>query len=93
MTDLEALRSLIDGAHAILSTTTLPQGRATHACDLLRCAVKLMEDLIAVEPAAILGGEGGNAIAKRGSEYFRELAAKRKTRAGARPKKAHDGMS
>jgi hypothetical protein len=35
--------------------------------------------------AAVLRARGGSQIAKRGSEYFRQLAAKRKTRAGGRP--------
>jgi hypothetical protein len=34
-----------------------------------------------------LGRMGGQAIAKRGPEYFRQLQAKRKTRAGGKPKK------
>jgi hypothetical protein len=40
------------------------------------------------KPAAVaLGRKGGKSIAKRGPEYFRELQAKRKNRAGGRPKK------
>jgi len=39
-------------------------------------------------PAAVaLGKRGGKAIAQRGPDYFRELQAKRKTRAGGRPPK------
>jgi hypothetical protein len=39
-------------------------------------------------PAAVsLGRKGGKATAKRGSEYFRKIAAMRKTRAGGRPPK------
>jgi len=37
--------------------------------------------------AAELGKLGGSQTAKRGSEYFRQLAAKRKTHAGGRPRK------
>jgi hypothetical protein len=37
--------------------------------------------------AAVLGRTGGSAIALRGSDCFRQLAAKRKTRAGGRPRK------
>lgn len=33
------------------------------------------------------GRKGGEVTATRGSDYFRELASKRKTRAGGRPKK------
>jgi hypothetical protein len=40
-------------------------------------------------PAAVaLGRKGGKAIAKRGSEYFRQLQAMRTTKGGGRPKKA-----
>jgi hypothetical protein len=37
--------------------------------------------------AVELGRRGGKAIAKRGSEYFRQLQAKRKDRKGGRPPK------
>jgi len=37
--------------------------------------------------AALLGRKGGSVIAKRGSSYFRKLAAKRKTFGGGRPRK------
>ncbi len=35
----------------------------------------------------ILGREGGSVTAKRGSAYFRKLAARRKTHGGGRPSK------
>jgi hypothetical protein len=39
-------------------------------------------------PAAVaLGKMGGDKTAERGSEYFRKIAAKRKTFAGGRPPK------
>ena len=39
-------------------------------------------------PAAVaLGRRGGKATAKRGPEYFRQINAMRKTRAGGRPLK------
>jgi len=40
------------------------------------------------DPAAVaLGKKGGKRTAERGPEYFRKLQAKRKTRAGGRPRK------
>jgi hypothetical protein len=57
---------------------------------LLRSALALTDDFInqaALAPAAVLGQKGSAVTAKRGSEYFRKLAAKRKTRAGGRPRK------
>jgi len=41
------------------------------------------------DPAAVeLGRKGGKKIAKRGSDYFRKLQAKRKHRKGGRPPKS-----
>jgi hypothetical protein len=37
--------------------------------------------------AATLGRKGGSVIAKLGSDYFRKLAARRKTHGGGRPRK------
>jgi hypothetical protein len=87
-TDLKALRSMISEAHLILTTRTVLQGRAERACELLDTATKLADHLLSISPAAALGQKGGLKTAKRGSEYFRQLAAKRKNRAGGRPKKS-----
>ena len=86
-TDLRALRNMIDEAHVLLTTTELPEGRSERACELLGTALKLADHLLTETPAVTLGKLGGQKIAKRGSEYFRQLAAKRKTRAGGRPRK------
>ena len=40
------------------------------------------------QAAVDLGRLGGRSTAKRGPEYFRKIAAKRKTFAGGRPPKA-----
>lgn len=85
--DLKALRNMIDEAHAILETTTLPQGRAERACELLATALKLADHLLTEKPAAVLGARGGKKTAQRGPEYFAKIAAMRKTRAGGRPRK------
>jgi hypothetical protein len=90
-TELRALKNLISEVDLILSTTALPQNRTARSRELLRAAVALTEDLIrqttTSKAAALLGSKGGSTTAKRGSEYFRQLAAKRKTRAGGRPRK------
>ena len=60
------------------------------ARELLTAARALTDDLLSqskMPAAAILGAKGGSVTAKRGSEYFRQLAAKRKTNAGGRPRK------
>jgi hypothetical protein len=85
--DLRALRSMIGEAHDILRTTILPEARSQRAYELLTTAIHLADDLLSTSPAATLGAKGGKQTAKRGSEYFRQIAAKRKTRAGGRPAK------
>jgi len=87
--DLHALRNLIDEAHVILTTIELPQGRAKRAAQLLTSALALTDDLIAMPPTAVtLGQRGGLKTAERGSDYFRKIAAKRKTHGGGRPRKS-----
>ena len=86
-TDLKALRRMIAEAETILSTTTPPEGRAERARELLGASVKLADALLETSPAAALGAKGGKKTAERGPEYFRKIAAMRKTRAGGRPPK------
>jgi len=85
--DLRALRDMIAEVQHILSTTNLPEGRTERATELLASAVFLADHLLESSPASVLGKKGGKETAKRGSEYFRQIAAKRKTRAGGRPVK------
>ncbi len=90
--ELHALRNLISEADLILETTPpLPENRTTAARDLLRSAIALVEDFIEqskYSPASVLGQKGGNVTAlKHGPDYYRQIAAQRKTRAGGRPKK------
>lgn len=83
--DLKALRNLVAEAQNLLTTTELPEGRSQRAHELLTAAVQLADDLLEQSPAATLGKKGGKATAKRGSEFYRKIAAMRKTRAGGRP--------
>lgn len=85
--DLKALRNMIDEAKTILATTRLPEGRAERAHELLTSAVALADVLLETPLAAMLGSKGGAKTAERGPEYFKKIAAMRKTRAGGRPKK------
>jgi len=85
--DLKALRNILGEAHDLLRTTTLPEQRAERAYELLTAALHLADNLLEVSPAATLGAKGGKATAKRGPDYFRQLAAKRKTFKGGRPSK------
>jgi hypothetical protein len=88
---LAALRRLIGEADLILETTPpLPENRTARCRELLGTALALTNDLLKqtkMPAAAILGAKGGSETAKRGSDYFRQLAARRKTRAGGRPRK------
>jgi hypothetical protein len=90
-TELRTLNKLLMEAELILSTTELPQGRAVRCRELLQSALALTDDLLKqtkMPAAAILGAKGGSQTAKRGSDYFRQLAAKRKTLGGGRPRKS-----
>lgn len=78
-TDLKALRNMIAEAQRILATTMLPEGRSERASELLTAAVHLAGNLLIETPAAVLGKKGGAKTAERGPEYFRKIAAKRKT--------------
>jgi hypothetical protein len=90
-TELAALKNLIAECDQILETTPeLPENRTTRCRELLASALALTGDLIkqAKTPSAVaLGRKGGSVIAKRGADYFRNLAAKRKTHGGGRPRK------
>lgn len=84
--DLKSLRNLIAEAQTLLMTTNLPEGRSQRANELLTAALRLADDLLEQSPAAALGKKGGKATAKRGSEYFRKIAAMRKEHKGGRPR-------
>ena len=86
--DLHALRNLIDEAQTVISTIDIPQGRGKRAIKLLDSALSLTDDLIALPSTAVsLGQRGGQKTAQRGSEYFKKIAAMRKTQTGGRPKR------
>jgi hypothetical protein len=78
---------MIGEAHDILRTTNLPERRSERAYELLTAALHMADSLLEVSPASMLGKRGGNVTAKRGSEYFRKIAAMRKEHKGGRPSK------
>jgi hypothetical protein len=90
-TELTALKKLLSETDLILSTTELPQNRTARCRELLHSAIALTDDLLfsqaKLPAAAILGRKGGAVTAKKGSAYFRKLAARRKTHGGGRPRK------
>jgi hypothetical protein len=85
--DLRALRNFIAEAQSLLITTVLPEGRSQRANELLTAAIHLADDLLETSPAATLGAKGGKETAKRGPDYYRKIAAKRKNFKGGRPAK------
>jgi hypothetical protein len=85
--ELRTLKNLLMEADLIRATTDLPEGRAVRCRERLRSALVLTDDLLGQEklPAApLLGRKGGSQTAKWGSDSFRPLAAKRRTRSGGR---------
>lgn len=84
--DLKALRNMIGEAHDILRTVVLPEERSQRAYEVLTAALHLADHLLETSPAATLGAKGGSQTAKRGSAYFRKIAAMRKEKKGGRPK-------
>ena len=92
--ELAALKNIISEADQILATTPeLPENRTARCRELLASALALTGDLLkqARTPSAVtLGRKGGSVIAQRGPDYFRKLAAKRKTHGGGRPRKESD---
>jgi hypothetical protein len=88
-TELAALKNLLSETDLVLSTTELPENRTARCRELLRAALAITDDLLSQSKqsaASIMGRKGGSVIAKRGSDYFRKLAAQRKTHGGGRPR-------
>ena len=89
-TELGTLKRLLSEVDLILSTTKLPENRTARCRELLGSALALTDDLLSqakMPAAAQLGAKGGSVTAKRGSDYFRKLAARRKTHGDGRPRK------
>lgn len=87
--DLKALHRIISQAN--LALTTIPDHpNLASVKESLRAALALSKDLATRQPdAAALGAKGGAKTAERGPEYYAQIAAMRKTRAGGRPKKGN----
>jgi hypothetical protein len=89
--ELATLKKLIKETDHILATIPpLPENRTARCRELLGTAITLADGMLKqtkMPAAAFLGAKGGSQTAKRGSDYFRQLAAKRKTLGGGRPRK------
>jgi hypothetical protein len=79
--NLQAVRRFINQAIA----TDSPQERQK----ALETAVRYVDRLIVrtEQAPSVLGAMGGQKTAERGPDYYRQIAAMRKTRAGGRPRK------
>lgn len=82
---------MIAEAKTLLETSPkLPEGRSQAALEILSAAQTIADFLVTQEPAAILGKKGGKATARKmkakDPDYYKRIAAMRKTRAGGRPK-------
>ena len=89
--ELTALKNLLDQADHILATTPpLPENRTSPCRELLQAALAITGDLLKQTdtPAALMGRKGGSTTARRhGPEHYRQMAARRKTHGGGRPRK------
>ena len=90
-TELRSLKNLLTQADRILETTpALPQNRTAACRELLQAALALTDDLLkqSITTAALMGQKGGRTTSrKHGPEHYRQMAAKRKTHGGGRPRK------
>ncbi len=91
--DLKAIHRLVNQADLVLETIPNPHPSIPSARESLTAALALSKNLITrtakkdiPQTAAEMGAKGGKKTAQRGPEYYRELAAKRKTRGGGRQK-------
>ncbi|MGA2882448.1 MAG: hypothetical protein ABSG13_26130 [Bryobacteraceae bacterium] len=88
--DARALKNLIDQAYRIVSSKPVSPGGIESLEEILYSARMLAKELLSSPtsvPAATLGKLGGEKTAERGPEYFRQIAAMRKTRAGGKPRR------
>jgi hypothetical protein len=97
--DIVGLMPILSGAsntqREIAAVLALLQS-ATEASDLTVCKQSVVFAIKRLkrhgerleQTASKLGAKGGKKTAERGPDYFRQIAAMRKTRAGGRPKKA-----
>ena len=95
--DVRTLKNLIDQAYLIASSDPLPKGGMESLQENLDAARAMIRVLLmrpdAETMAAELGKRGGQETAKRGPEYYSQIAALRKTNAGGRPKKHLDVLT
>ena len=90
---LLTLKRLLAQANLILSSESLDMNLAVRCRELLAAANTPVGDLLKQDrlpAAAVLRAKGGTQTAKRGSEYFRQLAAKRKLARAVDPAKTLD---
>ena len=94
--DVRTLKNLVDQAYLIASSDPIPPGGIESLRENLGASRRLAR-LLLVKPESLaaveLGTRGGKKTAERGAEYFRQISAQRKTKAGGRPTKYQDVLS
>jgi hypothetical protein len=91
--ELRTLKNLLTQADRILETAPeLPENRTAACREVLTAALALSDDLLKqakpANAAVTLGRKGGSTTARiHGPEHYRQMAAKRKTHGGGRPRK------
>ena len=91
--ELHTLKNLLTQADWILATAPeLPENRTAACREALTAALALTDDLLKqgtpANAAVTLGRKGGSTTSIRhGVEHYRQMAAKRKTHGGGRPRK------
>ena len=84
-------RLISDADHTLATTPELPENRTAATREILASALVLADDLLKqarMPAAAQLGRRGGSTTSRlHGPEHYRNMAAKRKTFGGGRPRK------
>ncbi|HTW81505.1 MAG TPA: hypothetical protein VME23_18310 [Terracidiphilus sp.] len=93
---MTTLKNLLTQADRILETAPdLPENRTSVCREVLSAASALTDDLLKqsspATSAALLGSKGGPTTSLRhGVEHYRQMAAKRKTHGGGRPRRSSE---
>ena len=98
--DLQALKNILSETQIRLEVDPLPKGAQARCLELVTSAVALAEDFLkssTTQTAADLGKRGGQTTAERmkakDPDYYKKIAAQRKTRAGGKPRNSGEQIA